>query len=348
MVMRKLRLLIGACCVMMIFSSCKKDNHATPEWFWSEENAATPKDPNPAITRLGWLNQVDVFGQLPEYINVYKSPDSLLNKKAIAFIAVADMNKAGWNVLGDITYSNTADGFGAGALNTPAQFYAKKNAPIIINAGLFFGANNFYYTQNMVVRNGEMLAPNQNYYSEDWVKIWYPTLGVFSQLADGSFHTSWTYYTSAGVNYSYSEPAKNSMVQDPLQVPNATFPVKGEIFKAQTAIGGVSVLLKDGVIRNSYIEELLNVSAASNQPRTAIGSTVDKKMIFFVCEGRQMTAGVAGLTTGDVAETLKSIGCVEALNLDGGGSSCMLVNGKETIKPSDKQQRSVLTALSMQ
>jgi len=30
------------------------------------------------------------------------------------------------------------------------------------------------------------------------------------------------------------------------------------------------------------------------------------------------------------------------LNLDGGGSSCMLVNGKETIKPSDKEgQRAV-------
>jgi exopolysaccharide biosynthesis protein len=32
---------------------------------------------------------------------------------------------------------------------------------------------------------------------------------------------------------------------------------------------------------------------------------------------------------------------VEALNLDGGGSSCMLVYGKETIKPSDKKQRAV-------
>jgi exopolysaccharide biosynthesis protein len=36
------------------------------------------------------------------------------------------------------------------------------------------------------------------------------------------------------------------------------------------------------------------------------------------------------------------LGCVEALNLDGGGSSCMLINGKETIWPSDKgQQRAV-------
>jgi exopolysaccharide biosynthesis protein len=39
---------------------------------------------------------------------------------------------------------------------------------------------------------------------------------------------------------------------------------------------------------------------------------------------------------------LVSIGCVEALNLDGGGSSCLLVNGKETIRPSDKEgQRAI-------
>ena len=41
------------------------------------------------------------------------------------------------------------------------------------------------------------------------------------------------------------------------------------------------------------------------------------------------------------AQILKDVRCWEVLNLDG-GSSCMLVNGKETIKPSDKEwQRTV-------
>ena len=71
------------------------------------------------------------------------------------------------------------------------------------------------------------------------------------------------------------------------------------------------------------------------------GVTVDKKMITFVCEGRQMTEGVAGLTTADVANVLLDLGCVEAINLDGGGSSCMLINGRQTIKPSDGAQRPV-------
>ncbi|MCS2687410.1 phosphodiester glycosidase family protein [Bacteroides thetaiotaomicron] len=102
--------------------------------------------------------------------------------------------------------------------------------------------------------------------------------------------------------------------------------------EATTGIGGVTVLLGAGEIKNTYVEEMLDISAASNQPRTAISITTNKKMIIFVCEGRNMTEGVAGLTTANVAKVMKDLGCTEALNLDGGGSSCMLVNGKETIK----------------
>src|SRR5690606_15604053 len=112
----------------------------------------------------------------------------------------------------------------------------------------------------------------------------------------------------------------------PLQIPSATFPETAAVLNAKTAIGGIGVLVKNGEIKNTYIEEMLDVSSTSNQPRTAIGITADKKMVLFVCEGRNVTAGVAGLTTGDVANVMKSLGCVEALNLDGGGSSGMLVN----------------------
>ncbi|MCS2866340.1 phosphodiester glycosidase family protein [Bacteroides thetaiotaomicron] len=55
-------------------------------------------------------------------------------------------------------------------------------------------------------------------------------------------------------------------------------------------------------------------------------------MIIFVCEGRNMTEGVAGLTTANVAKVMKDVGCTEALNLDGGGSSCMWSMAKKPLK----------------
>ena len=44
---------------------------------------------------------------------------------------------------------------------------------------------------------------------------------------------------------------------------------------------------------------------------------------------------------------MRYAGADEALNLDGGGSSCMLINGKETIKGTDGKQRTVVTAVGL-
>ena len=65
-----------------------------------------------------------------------------------------------------------------------------------------------------------------------------------------------------------------------------------------------------------------------------MGYTKDNKLIILVIEGRN-PGKAEGATLTQEAQMLKDLGCWEALNLDGGGSSCMLVNGKETIKVSD-------------
>jgi exopolysaccharide biosynthesis protein len=54
-----------------------------------------------------------------------------------------------------------------------------------------------------------------------------------------------------------------------------------------------------------------------------------------------------GASLEEEAAILQQLGCIEALNLDGGGSSCLLVNGKETIKPSDKEGQRAVPAVFM-
>ncbi len=350
--------------------SCEAKNEL-PEWPWedpaqpeSPEGPAepeTPAEPNENIVKAGWTNVSEAYGELPEYINVYKAPETLQSKKAVAYVAVADMVKGGkFEVLGDLAYCSDASiaNYGSESANTPSQFYEVSKAPVVINAGLFFWAEksdggSFWISQNLAVRGGELLATNQTYWVEDWsanpVVTWYPTIGAFYQTEDGTCSTAWTYSTG-GKTYFYDKPADNALDKEPLQIPSSFFPAAAKELKdlkVRNAIGGVGVLINKGKVVNTWKQELMGVSADSNQPRTAIGSTADNKLIFFVCEGREVTEGVKGLTTGDVAEVLKSLGCTEALNLDGGGSSCMLINGKETIKPSGGTQRAVLTALKM-
>ena len=334
-------LLVGLFSFSSILASCEEK---TPDYGWDWDDKK--EEANQDIVAKGWTI-VSEKGELPAHIKVYKSPAELSGKKSIAYIAVADMKKANFVILSDVDYNEKANGYVGSSLKTPSEFYASSQYPIIINAGLFYTANGYCYSQNMVVKDGKMHAPNQNYYSKDWHTLWYPTLGAFYQDFDGTFHTTWTYFTNDHKNYCYPSPAKNDIKNDPLPVPSDKFPEGAKLFKAKEAIGGVTVLLHKGEIMNTYQEEMLDVLATGSHPRTAIGATADNKLVLFVCEGRNKTEGVAGFTTLEVANILKELGCTEALNLDGGGSSCMLVNGKETIKCSDGHQRKVLTAIAL-
>ena len=111
-----------------------------------------------------------------------------------------------------------------------------------------------------------------------------------------------------------------------------------ERWKMKTAVGGGPVLLQNGAVRITNEEErkFYGTAIHDKHPRTAMGYTKDNKLIVLVVEGRN--PGIAeGATLIQLAQLFKDLNCQEALNLDGGGSSCMLVNGKETIKPSDKK-----------
>lgn len=353
--MKMLFKFLSSVAVLSLFLSCTEGNanNIIEEWPWEDpqeqekpEEKPAEDDPNQEYVNLGWVNVGDAYGSLPAHINVYRSPSKLVGKAAVAYIAVADMKSADWDVWSvksDLTYK-TSDSF-----RTPVEVYQAEKCPVVINGGYFFYADG-NYTSSLAASDGKVLAYNINYASEDWMTVYYPTRAAFLQTADMKFDACWTYVTAGGQHFTYQKPAANSYASAPLEVPSATFPEKAVEFKAQTAIGGGPVLINSGEITDSWEAEMFDVGGVeptSSHPRTAIGVTGDKKLILFVCEGRNMTEGVKGMTTAEVAAVLKDLGCVEAINLDGGGSSCMLVNGKETIKVSDGNQRSVASAVML-
>lgn len=354
-------LLAAGALLLTGFSACGEDHmDVLANWTWDDSDTAKV-DPTPEPTpqdkyeTAGWTNVSANYSGLPSYIQVYNRTTTTDGSAAKAYIAVADMSQATFEVSGDIHWSTDASGNGNETLYTPSEFYANNGNPaVVINGGLFFSSTTgsgatFYYSQSGCYHNSTLLSPNQNYWSENWVDFWYPTIGFFFLGADNLFHATWTYYASDGNDYAYADVKKIDKSTPETSAPNATSPSTGlklnDGATVKEGIGGVGVLIHDGVIRNTWADEMLDVSADSNQPRTAVGyAKDDNKLVFFVCEGRQMTDGVAGMTTAEVANLLTAIGCTEALNLDGGGSSQMLIMGKETIKGSDGQQRSVIDA----
>lgn len=119
---------------------------------------------------------------------------------------------------------------------------------------------------------------------------------------------------------------------------------KGHIQEGIAAFG--AVLVKDGKI---------NVTKASNYTssrasRTAIGITAEGKVVMMVLDGRQLPFSAGGAME-EIAQIMLEAGCVDAVNLDGGGSTTYLSKpaGSDELQlvssPSDGFARRVSTSL---
>ena len=335
----RILLVPAACLAFSIMAvSCDKEGNDNIQWWdWStqeeggEENPEEPiiTEANPEIVALGWTNETlvleELYGEIPDYIQLYKSPATLCEKSAYAYIAVADKNQVTLDVLGD-----------AENLYTPSAQYEATKDPIIVNGGFFY-----LTSLSLILRDGQLVCPNNQVDSPDWTETYYyAPRGTFSILADGTIEASWVYTCTewyGGKTWSYptSMPLENG------RVPQESYPEGAKELVAKTAIGGGPVLTKGGEIINSWENEYLNVNPNDNRPRTAIGYNPETERIFIIACAGDNIEDVAGLTLDDLANVMKELGCAESVNLDGGGSTVMLVNGNEIIKPSDGQQRSV-------
>ncbi|MDT7538914.1 MAG: hypothetical protein QOI82_2499 [Actinomycetota bacterium] len=112
--------------------------------------------------------------------------------------------------------------------------------------------------------------------------------------------------------------------------------------------GAVDVLGGNPVLILNGIEQYQDLNGADaffeRQPRTAVGVTADGRMLLVVVDGRQPGYSV-GMTLQELADLMASLGAQNAINLDGGGSSAMWVNGLRVNRPSDGFERGVGSAL---
>ena len=79
------------------------------------------------------------------------------------------------------------------------------------------------------------------------------------------------------------------------------------------AIGANVTLIEGGQVT-------AGLDAATKQPRTAVGIDANGKVVVIVADGRQ--AASSGYTLSELADEMLRLGCVDAVNLDGGGLGC--------------------------
>lgn len=305
--------------------------------------------PTISFAQVTWANVSADYVPLPASVQVFKTTDSLDGKPFIAYYVKAKLKDKKLDFTTDTTL---------GRRLTPLQFYEKNEQPIVVvNTTFFSFATN--QNLNVVIKEGKLVGYNIHTIpmrGKDTFQYRHPLGSAMGIDKKRTADISWL-LTDSSKRFAYaSQLPMGKVLRDSLLNPSFEYIINNappffrgttngpdvrnldfKKWKMKTAVGGGPVLVQNGEIQITNEEELKFTGKAINDkhPRTCMGYTHDGYLIIMAIQGR--FPGIAeGATLEQEAKLLINLGCVEALNLDGGGSSCLLVNGKETIKPSDK------------
>ncbi len=260
--------------------------------------------------------------QLPAGVKLFQG--SRTNPVLKAFYLDVDLNNQNIAIRPYIT-SSTA---------TVPALTQRFGAYAAINGGFFSGTTSLstvVYPNQVMAQNVGALTRNQQTY---------PVIrSLFSLKSDRTMSVDWIYHfnaTLAGL-YSFNAPMPYTL-NHPSPLP-APLQSQGAVMQNVLAgIGGGPTLVKNGAVNITYNEEIFwgsGVGADNRDPRTAVGYTANKHAILMVADGR--LPGVSeGLSLSELANEFISLGCVEAMNLDGGGSSQMAIGSNYVNTPSTR------------
>lgn len=307
-----------------------------------------------SYSQTKWKNVDSLFAPLPSSVHVFYTNDSLDGKPNIAYYLVADLKDKDLKFNTDTTLNRRLK---------PCEFYNKNNQPLVVVNCTFF---EFAHHKNLntVIKNGKVVGYNVGAIAgkgKDTLTYRHPFNSALGISKKREADIAWLFTDSSYKKIYASQRAINAVKdsaskQHSLKFYKKYFNQNNEnqdiVFKKwkmKTAFGGGPILIQNGEIKISNKEELKFSSAnglTEKHPRTCIGYTKDNKLIIMVIQGRFKDLA-EGASLQQEALLLKNLGCVEAMNLDGGGSSCLLINGKQTIQPSDKEGQRAIPCVFM-
>jgi hypothetical protein len=294
-----------------------------------------------------WKNVDSLYKPLPPSVHIYFTDKSYNDTTPFrAYYLIADLKDKDLEFTVDTTKDRRL---------TPSKFYERNNKPlVVINTTFFSFATN--QNLNAVVKEGELVGYNIHTVigrGKDTLTYRHPFGSAIGISRNRKPDIAWL-YTDSSMKTPYALQFCPDLLKDSNAVLIKEDILKNEFsnlfstgisesssgghfskWKMETAVGGGPVLVQENDVRIKNNEELKFAGKAidDKHPRTAMGYNRDGQLIILVVEGRNKNA--AGATLEQLASMMQELQCWEALNLDGGGSSCMLVNGKETIKVSD-------------
>ena len=306
------------------------------------EPQAVGLEAQPATPELSWERQD--YGL--DGVDVFKTTSQLDGRNFNAWYAIADPEKVDFRVL----YPETV-----GTKKTiAAQAEAAGDCLALINGAIYGN-----YNIGVIITEGEM---TQQWHGEIEGCYW----GTDSQLyqitrpiigtdKNGKAGAYWVGVPQQGTFYYYDRPQPSVTGQAKYGKVTSTSPVPAIDWDPYYAISCGPMVLYDGKVcaDNSMVDnthyytnfECWDESGvySAHPDRSAVGVTEDGKIVLFICDGRIDAS--QGAYIKELGPIMKSIGCVHAMNLDGGGSTGMWVAGSGMINHKDDSWRAVKSTL---
>ena len=224
---------------------------------------------------------------------------------------------------------------------TLTQFSQNKKARVVVNGGYFLIDKTPTEHGGLLYVNNRTVAPATRSVLRN-NKRYFTARGALGFLDDGGIDIAWVTSRNDSL-FNFPEPVKN---QPEEPVDSFDFS-KAETWEVDDAIHAGPVLMHDGKIRVTSNEEVFFGSTIPDiHPRTAAGYRNSGELVLLVVDGRQVDS--RGVDLQELAILMRDLGCVEAINLDGGGSSAMVVDGKLLNRPAGTtSQREVMSAIAV-
>jgi len=281
-----------------------------------------------AQLKATWSDRTDLNATLPTSIRVFE------DKVIPAYYVQIDLSDTTNFVIKSLLSSSGTE--------TVSSFATTNKAFATINGGYFGGSSSY----SLIAQNGKVLVPNIKQLTRSGVP-YFPTRSAFG-IMDRKKRTpdiAWTYEVNGAI-YAYPAPSPNKQ-GTPQPQPTEATPGGGAIWNVYEGIGGGPVLVENGVQKVTWEEEVFfgsGVESNIQDPRSAIGYTTDGKLILMVVDGR---GSGRGATLPEMAKLMIDLGAIEAMNLDGGGSTTLAIGQTVINKPSDGVERKIPTAFAI-
>ena len=224
---------------------------------------------------------------------------------------------------------------------TLSQFSKKNKAKVVVNGGYFLMNKNPTEHVGLLYVNNQTISPALKSLIRN-NKRYFTARGALGFLDNGDIDIAWVTSRNDSLFY-FPEPVENS----PDKPVNSFDFTKSLLWDVDDAIHAGPVLMHNGEIRITTNEEVFFGSSIPKiHPRTAAGYRKNGELVLLVIDGRQVNS--RGVDLMELAIIMKDLDCIEAINLDGGGSSAMVVDGKLLNRPSGtSSQREVMSAIAI-